>query len=155
MVGISLFSIVLAFTLPAFNDAVSGNSLNKISRWFITNVRSLKNGAVRDRKMYVLQVDVDAGRLWVTDTVLTDEELEEDDTEPEGYELPGDADILDVEFPGRDKITSGRAQICVHKEGYSDKVLIHVEDDGEQKTFLIEPFLSKMIIYEDYVGFED
>jgi hypothetical protein len=48
---------------------------------------------------------------------------------------------------------------AVHKmlaeSGYSDKAMIHVQDNEEQLSFLIEPFLTKVTLYDKYASFED
>ena len=69
---------------------------------------------------------------------------------------PDDIQVLDVEYPGEEIISEGRADIHFYKRGYSDKAMIHVENnDNEQLSFLIEPFLSKVKVYEKYEGFEN
>ncbi len=46
--------------------------------------------------------------------------------------------------------------ICFYKAGYSDKAIIHIEDeDHYQVSFLIEPFLPNMKLYQEYVSFEE
>jgi hypothetical protein len=69
--------------------------------------------------------------------------------------LPGDLKIADIEYPVRGKINSGRADIMFYKTGYTDKLLIHLQDDAEYVSFLIEPFLSEVTRYETYASFEN
>ena len=58
------------------------------------------------------------------------------------------------EFLNEDKITRGIAEIHFYRKGYSDKALIHIEDDdNEQSSYLIEPFLPHVKIIEEYVEF--
>jgi len=64
--------------------------------------------------------------------------------------------VINVEYPEKGIVSSGQADICFYRAGYSDKALIHIQGDDEQKiSFLIEPFLPKVKLYEKYVDFED
>ncbi|MBW2192485.1 MAG: prepilin-type N-terminal cleavage/methylation domain-containing protein [Deltaproteobacteria bacterium] len=150
----ALISIVLFISIPRFQGAVLTDPANAVSRWIVGTVASLKEGAVRHQKRYVLHVGMDTGRLWVSDESMSEEALE--DAENSGFELPGDVKVLDVEYPGRGKVAFGRADISFYKQGYSDRAFIHIKDDNDnQRSFLIETFLPKVRLYEEYVAFEE
>jgi hypothetical protein len=73
-----------------------------------------------------------------------------------GFKLPEEVRLLDVEYPDREKVTFARADIAFYPQGYSDKALIHMDSTTRGEiTFLIEPFLSEVVIYEKYAGFDD
>jgi hypothetical protein len=64
--------------------------------------------------------------------------------------------LQDVEFPDEQVISAGRADIYFYEKGYSDKAIIHmVHDDDHRLSFLIEPFLPQVHLYNKYVGLED
>ncbi len=153
IVVVCLISIMLFFSLPRFQDAVLSDSTKKTSLWIIGKVRALKENAVSNQKLYTLHINIDTDRLWITNESMSEEELQ--NAELQGFELPDDVKALDVEYPYKGKISAGQADICFYKKGYSDKVLIHIKDDDEELSFLIEPFLSKVKLYEKYAGFED
>ncbi len=154
VVVMSLISLLFFFAIPRFQGAVLTDSTKTLSRWIMGKVFFLKERAVRDQKRYVLNVGVDSNRLWVSDESMSEDELQ--NAELGGYQLPVDVRILDVEFPDDEIISVGRAGIYFYKKGYSDKALIHIEnDDNKQLTFLIEPFLSRVRFYETYVDFKD
>ncbi len=154
IVVIALFGILFLFTLPKFDDALTPDPLNEATRWFMNNVRSLRDGAVRDRKTYILRMDIDAGRLWVAEPAADDGEEEAE--EPEGHALPDGVRILDLERPDDDKTSFGVVDVRFHEKGYSDLVLIHLEDDDHrQRTLRIRPFLPTIRVYDFYAGFED
>ena len=153
VVVISLISIMLFFALPRFQDTVLTDNTKKFSRWLITNIRSLKAAAVRDQKRYHLNVDLDAGKFWVTSDSMSVEERQNADQN--GYRLSEDVRVVDIEFPLKGKITGGQAEISFYSADYSDKVMIHIENSSrKQLSFLIEPFLPGAKLYEEYVGFE-
>ena len=153
VVVITLISIMLFFAIPRFQGTVLTDSTKKFSRWIITTIRSLKAAAVRDQKRYILNVSLDSGKLWVTRDAMSEEELQ--NARQDGYSLPEDVRIVDIEFPFKGKITDGQVEINFYKADYSDKVMIHIENNRrKQLSFLIEPFLPGAKLYEEYVGFE-
>jgi prepilin-type N-terminal cleavage/methylation domain-containing protein len=153
IVVIALISILLFFSIPRFRQNVLLESSKEATRWIMIKVGFLKKSAVRDNEAYILHVSFDSGRLWISKATSSDEERL--DAERTGYELPKDIRLLDVEFPGKEKVTTGRADIYFHPKGYSDKAVIHIQDeDAQPLSFLIEPFLPKVKIYNEYVGFE-
>ena len=154
IVVITLISLMLFFAIPRFQVDVLSDNTNKVSRWIMVKVHSLKEKAVREQKLYVLHISLDSNRLWVTSEIMSQEELQA--TEANGYELSDDINLLDVEYPDEEKISVGQADIYFYKKGYSDKAIIHISnDDNERRSFLIEPFLSRVRLYNKYIGFED
>ncbi len=151
---ISLFGIMLFFSIPRFQNFVLTDNKKKVSRWLINKIRSLKNDTLRNQKLYILNVDIDANRFWVTTEPTP--ETGSTDSGQKVYQLPEDISVLDVEYPGKGKITSGQTEIRFYKNGYSDKAMIHIESDsGNPSSFLIETFLSNVRLYNQYLGFED
>ena len=153
IVVMALLGIMLMFSIPRFHEALFLDDTKKSSRWFIAKVQSLKESAIRNQKQYFLHIDLDLNRIWETDESMSPESLE--NAALDAAALPGNIKILDVEFPSIGKITSGRANITFYKTGYSDKALIHMQDGDEQFSFLIEPFLTKVTLFEKYATFED
>lgn len=97
---------------------------------------------------------MDSDKLWVSNDSLSEEALIDAESQGAGYPVPEDIRILDVEFPVKGKVAMGRADIRFYKGGYSDKAMIHIEDDQSERTsLLIEPFLSNIKTYDDYVEF--
>jgi hypothetical protein len=142
------------FAIPRIQVDILSDNTRKVSRWIMLNVSALKEKAVHDQKNYVLHLSLDSNRLWVTSDVMSVEELE--DAEAIGYELPDDIKLLDVDYPNKEKISVGRADIYFYKKGYSDKAIIHItNNDNEVLSFLIEPFLSRARLYNKYLEFED
>ena len=116
--------------------------------------QSLKGKSLRDQKLYVLHLCLDADRLWITSESMSEEEKL--NARHNGFELPGDVNLLDVEYPDKEKVATGQADIYFYKKGYSDRAMIHMEgNENKQFSFLIETFLSAVKQYEGYVGFED
>ena len=153
IVVITLLGIMLVFTVPRFHDTLFVDESKKSSRWIIGKVRALKEAVIRNQKHYTLHIDLDTQRYWETDESMSAEARES--AALSAVSLPGDLKIADIEYPIRGKINSGRADITFYKTSYTDKLLIHLEDDAEYISFLIEPFLSELTRYETYASFEN
>jgi prepilin-type N-terminal cleavage/methylation domain-containing protein len=154
IVVISLISIILFFAIPRFQSNVLSDGTKEVSRWMLLKIPNIKERAAREQKTYILHVSLDSNKLWVTHEAMLQEELQS--TETNGYKLPEDIKLLDVEYPYQEKISVGQADIYFNKNGYSDKVIIHLENDNnEQFSFLIESFLLPVRLYNSYSEFED
>jgi len=153
-VVVCLISTLLFLILPRLENSFFLNNTHKTARWIIATARILKDDAQRKQKRFKLVINLDTNRMWVSTEAEPEEKLKPSDHNQ--YILPSNVKILDIEYPAIGKITSGRADINFYKKGYSDKALIHLEDDDEnQISLLIEPFLSKVAVYEEYIRFEE
>jgi prepilin-type N-terminal cleavage/methylation domain-containing protein len=154
IVVISLISIMLFLAIPRFQGNFLSDSTKDVSRWILLKIPYIKEKAAREQKGYILHVGFDSNKLWITHEAMSQDSLQS--AQENGYKLPENIKLLDVEYPDQEKISVGEAGIHFNEKGYSDKVIIHIEkDDNEQLSFLIEPFLSKVRLFNSYAGFED
>jgi prepilin-type N-terminal cleavage/methylation domain-containing protein len=154
VVVISLISIMLFFAVPRFQNNVLSDSTKEVSRWILLKIPYIKESAAREQRRYVLHVSFESNKLWITHEAMLQEALQSAETN--GYTLPEDVKLLDVEYPDKEKISTGQADIYFNEEGYSDKAIIHLEnDDNEKFSFLIEPFLRRVRLYNSYAEFGD
>jgi prepilin-type N-terminal cleavage/methylation domain-containing protein len=152
-VVILLISIMLLVAVPRLPDSPLTDQTRKTKRWVILMVQDLKERAVRDQKTYRLHVGIDSKQLWVTSDDMTDESKEK--AEKNAFKLDEDLKVLDVEYPGDQRVESGRADILFFAKGYSDRAIIHMADSDARFSFQIEPFLSNVKLYNAYTGFEE
>ena len=153
IVVMALLGIMIAFSVPRLHGTIFLDDTKKSSRWLISKIQALKESAIQNQKQYVLHIDLDTDRVWDTDESMSADDLEK--AALNAYALPGAIKVMDVEFPVAGKIFSGRADIRFYKAGYTDKALIHIQDDNQQLSFLIEPFLPQVKLLEKYATFED
>lgn len=154
IIVVSLISIMFFLYIPKFQEVVVFDNTKKVSRWIIGKIKALKENSITNYKSYFLHIDLDNNRMWVTDELMSEEEVQ--NAEQQGFEFLDDINLVDVEYPGKEKILFGQTDIYFYKKGYSDKALIHIEDsNNKQLSFLIEPFLSEVKLYEEYVEFEN
>ena len=154
IVVISLISIMLFFAIPRFQSDVLSDNTKEVSRWMLLKIPYIKEKAAREQRRYILHVSLDSNKLWVTHEAMLQKALQSAETN--GYKLPEDIKLLDVEYPDQEKITVGQTDIYFYEKGYSDKAIIHLEsEDNEKFSFLIEPFLLPVRLYNSYSEFED
>ena len=153
IVVISLLGIMLVLSVPRFHESLFLDESKTSSRWIIGKIQTLKEAAIRNQKHYTLHIDLDSERFWETDESMSPEAIE--NAALNAASLPSGLKITDVEYPIRGKINSGQADIVFDKNGYSDKVLIHIQDGESQVSYLVEPFLSDVARYETTISFEN
>jgi hypothetical protein len=69
--------------------------------------------------------------------------------------IPGGAVVASVQFPGSERDHTGRAEIRFFGDGHSDRALIHLRHGDTFTSFLIEPFLSQVKMFDGLVSFDD
>ena len=154
IVVISLISIMLFLAIPRFQGNFLTDSTKDVSRWILLKIPYIKEKAAREQKRYILHISFDSNKLWITHETMPQESLQS--AEENGYTLPEDINLLDVEYPDQEKISVGQADIHFNERGYSDKAIIHLENnDNEKFSFLIEPFLLRVRLYSNYADFTD
>jgi len=153
-VVVSLITLMLFLAIPRFETTLFSDNTNKTSRWIVLKTKALRENAVRDHKRYILQADMSANSLRALDETMTEDMLQNG---PQNvFEFPVDIKLVDVEYPVKGKISSGRIDISFYKNGYSDKAIIHIEDeDHHQLSFLLEPFLPYTKLFKEYISFEE
>jgi len=154
IVVISLMGLMLFFTLPRLGDNPFLEDSKQSSRWLIGKVQTLKERAIREQKQHSLHFDLDSGRIWETNESMSAEDIENAALNS-SYSLPDDLRIIDIEYPHKGKTYSGQAEITFYKAGYTDKVLVHMQEEESYLSFLIEPFLANVQFFESYTGFDD
>ena len=153
IVVITLMGLMLFFSLPRLQNNPFLNDTKKSSRWLISKVQTLRESAIRNQKTYILHFDLDSGMVWETNEAMSPEDIE--NAVNNSYVLPDNLQIIDIEYPSLGKIHSGQAEVMFYKAGYTNKVLVHMQDGDTYLSFLIEPFLSDIQIFEKYASFED
>ena len=153
IVVMTLISIMLFFAIPRFRQTVISDGGKKAARQIMMRVPLLKDKAVREQKRYELHIDLESNRVWSTNEAMTEDALSQ--AEENAFEVDSGIRFTDVEYPLTGKISSGIAIISFYKKGYSDKAIIHIDDEDSeiQRSLLIEPFFSTVKLYETYEEF--
>jgi general secretion pathway protein H len=152
IVVMSLISILLFFAVPRLDVNVFSNDDRNVSTWILFTVKSLKEKSQQDAVRLTLYVDLDNDMMWSGGEA--ESEVKEAAPKENQYKLPEGMQFLDVQFPGVEQKSSGIAEIYFYPKGYSDKAIIHIRDnDHNRNSYVIEPFLSEVKIYDRYIEF--
>jgi prepilin-type N-terminal cleavage/methylation domain-containing protein len=153
IVVMALIGIVFFFAIPRFEASFFVDDAKQSSRWLIGKLQTLREEALRTRRQQVLHIDLDGNRLWETTEAMTPEEAER--AVRRAQRLPGGGRVVSVDFPHRGRVNAGRADIRFSRDGHSDRVLIHLQHGDTYTSFLLEPFLSQVKMFDRVVGFDD
>lgn len=153
MVVMLLISIVMAIAIPKFGSGAFQDPVKKLSRWMIHTVRTLRSAAIQQQKAQGLVIDLSNRRMWLVNDGM-DEEAAQAAASNKALSIPDAIRYMDVQFPQQERISSGTAEIRFYPAGYSDQVLIHLEtEDDEKLTYLVEPLLPKVKIFDEWIEF--
>jgi prepilin-type N-terminal cleavage/methylation domain-containing protein len=153
IVVMALMGIVFFFAIPRFEGTFLFDDSKQSARWLIGKLQSLREEALRTRRQYILHVDFDTKRVWHTTDAMTLEALEL--AMRRAQPIPGGARVVGIEFPPEARIASGRAEIRFYGDGHSDRALIQLQHGDAYSSFLLEPFLTQVKMFDYLVGFND
>jgi prepilin-type N-terminal cleavage/methylation domain-containing protein len=153
VIVLALISLTLLVAVPRIPDTLFTDETKKASRWIMTKVQVLKDRSGREQKRYALHIDISIKKMWISNDDMSDEERLA--AERNGFKLPLNMSIIDVEFPDNKIISFGQTEIFFYPKGYSDQAMIHLKNKDEQISFRIEPFLSTVKLFEEYVSLQD
>jgi len=153
-VVIVLIGLTLTLAVPRLRYAMLTDDLKGTVRRMVGTVRSLRNEAIREQKLYALHFDLEANRLWINSEDMTDEERME--ANKKAFQLPDGVRVLDVWRRGKGKMSAGEVAIRFTKKGYMEESVIHLgAEDGRQFTLIFSPFIGRVKLLEEYIEFVD
>ena len=153
MVVLILISLMLFFTVPRIQSSIFSGDEKDVTRWLILKTKSLKESALIEQRAYILHINIDTDRLFISHEAMTEEEIAK--AKENEFVFPKSMEVMDVEYPGAAPIINGEVEIYFYPKGYSDKAIIHVADgDNEYRSYVVEPFLSKLKIIDHYYRYE-
>ncbi|MFO7965301.1 MAG: type II secretion system protein [Desulfobacterales bacterium] len=149
---IAILGMMLFFAAPRL-DSFRGDDIREVSNWIMFNVAHLKKRALEDQKTFVLTVELDSNAFSIFEEA-TGEELEEPFAHVKTFRLPSHIHLVDVEYPGRGVVSTGKTDISMYPKGYSDQAVIHLQDESKRlRSFVIEPFLPTVAMSEKNIRF--
>lgn len=163
IVVISLISLMLVFSFPRLSGFLSVNNKAKAIRWMIAQRTALKIKAVKEQTRYVLRVDISDNRILVMPmprALSSEDEISPaiDANSPSvtarnAFICGGELDIVGVEFPDGESISSQSADIVFYEKGYCDQAIIHMKDGDNCFSIYVEPFLPRITVYDGHIQF--
>lgn len=152
MVVLVLITIVFSVAIPKMDTSILQDPRKMTTRWIKNAVKELRAAAIEKQIDQVMVVNLDLNRIWVTNEGM-DEEAKFAAAE-NGFRLPGSLHMIDVEFPAKDRVGGGQAEITFYPGGYSDHATINLENDDAQRfSFTVEPLLPRVKVLEEWVNY--
>lgn len=153
MVVMGIFTIVLLFSIPLFRQIhLTSNASDHVSG-LVSFLENLKLRAMVENKNFTLYMDSGSGKIYMTDDTMDEDSRQAARNNSES--LDGDLQLLNLEFPDDDRRNSDDKSICFFSKGYSDRVLIHVREQGREMTIQICMFRKKVHLIDRYVSYDD
>ncbi len=147
IVVLVILGISLHFFMPSLRKP---DSMQAVARRVITISGHLRSMAVRTQEKQTLDYHSSGFSAGVSKKTKT-EMLDDEEREKQSIPLPDDVS-LEVSLPNGDVQSSGA--INFYPTGYADPAAIHLTKGGDDYlTLVVEPFLSKVRIYEEYWEF--
>jgi prepilin-type N-terminal cleavage/methylation domain-containing protein len=154
MVVIVLIGVMLTLTVPRLRETLLTDTLKRSARKMVGTIKFLRNEAVREHRPYVLYFDMESGKFWADSPDMTEEERIK--AKKLAFSFPKEVHIMDVWLKGEGKKGNGEAQIIFNKRGYVRQSAIHMgSEDGRKYTIVLNPFLGRVQVLEEYVEFVD
>ena len=152
MVVMMLITIVFAVTIPRLGSGLMQDPRKTTTRWMVNTTSELRGLAVEKQKAYALIIDLSSNRIWFIHEDMDEETLSA--ASEKAFEIPRAIRIVDIQFPRKERITSGKAEIVFYPGGYSDYAIINLQDDGAQRfAFKVEPLLPKITVLDRWLEF--
>ena len=166
IVVISLIGTILFFAIPRMDGSLVTNESRNVSKWIILNIAELKDQSVRMQKKMVFHIDMDRNHFQIEsgpddqgssdrfDDGFDDNATDKQSPEENIFKLPAGYRITAVLFSNDKRVSSGTATIRFYPKAYSDRAVIHLADrQNRKRSYVVEAFLPRVMIYEDHVGF--
>ncbi len=149
-----LISTVTAFTLPKIRSSLFTNQLRATARQFIGLVAE----AGQQSRAQRIPVDL---RFDSKDHTFTTAPAGngQDNGKVSAYpfvRVPESVQVVDVSTVSGGKKNQGELVIRFSNRGYVDKTAVHLrDDDGDELTVILSPFLGVTRVLEGYVSLDD
>jgi len=141
--------MILALAVPTTRDALTVNNIKKASRDFIGLTRQLQADAVRDQLDYFLVLNIPGASYYVVTSDMTREKQNEIERNPKKF--PSGVAVLDLVREKNEKIADGEIKIKFGRNGVSSPLVLHLAEDEERMTLVINPFLGVTAVHNQYL----
>jgi Tfp pilus assembly protein FimT len=152
MVILLVMTIVFSVTIPRLESNLFQDPQKRTTRWLINTVRALRSTAMVKQNSQILVVDLDEKRFYIVDAQMDEEAKAE--AAKRGFQLPGSLHIIDVQYPGKERVGIGSAEINFYPGGFSEQAAINMQnDDDERFCYKVEPLLPQIKVIEEWIRY--
>lgn len=152
MVVMLLITIMFAVSAPRLSTSLMQDPRKKTTRWLMNTVSLLRSTAIEKQQSQILVVDLDEDRFYVADEAMNEEARSE--ASKRGFALPGSLHFIEVQYPGKDRVGTGTAEIIFYPGGYSEQAAINMENsDTERFCYKVAPLLPRIKVVEEWIRY--
>ena len=153
IVVMALIATMTAFAIPKIRSSLFTNQLRATARQFIGLVSETGQQARSQRQPVLLRFD----RKEHSFTTAPESKIVKDATKNFSSIRVGDSvHVVDITSAHGGKKDLGTLAIRFSKRGYVDKTVVHFrDDDGEELSIILSPFLGVTRIFEGYVSLDE
>lgn len=149
-----LISTVTAFTLPKIRSSLFTNQLTATARQFIGLVAEVGQQARVQRIPVELRFDRKEHAFTTSSAGKNSGDGKV--SASSAVRVPESVEVVDVATAGNGRKNQGDLVIQFSSRGYVDKTAVHLrDDDGEELTVILSPFLGVTRVLEGYVSLEE
>lgn len=153
-----ILAVIISFAIPRLRDA-SSQELHSHVRRLATTFRFLRNEAVLNGRVYMLNYDLDQQRYWISSEDApggatgggAEDEL---GLFARPVKLPNTVAFSDIVFQGVGKVAQGQMFTRFFPDGYVEPTVVHMDNGREASTLTVWPLTGQVNIYDGYRDFE-
>jgi general secretion pathway protein H len=153
-----LISLTAAFTIPKIQSSLYSNELSATAQHFVYLVTETAQEARARHTSFILHFDADTNTfLALPATARSKTEAEEPDNAYLRMTLDDSVQLVGIEVPQKETLTeNNETGIFFTNKGYTRKAAVHFKnEDGDQVSIMLSPFLGVARILEGRVSLED
>lgn len=154
-----ILAVIISFAIPRLRDA-SSQELQSHVRRLATTFRFLRNEAVLNGRVYMLNYDLDQQRYWISSEDAPGGAAAGAGAENElglfarPVTLPNTVAFSDIVFQGVGKLAQGQMFTRFYPDGFVEPTVVHMDNGREAFTLTVWPLTGQVNIYDGYRDFE-
>lgn len=154
VVVMALISTLTAFALPKIRSSLFTDELRGTARRFIGLIAETGQEARSKRTPLLLRFDRKQNQFTTSSAAKT---FENNDTDQaSSMKVPESVEVVDISTAHGGTKNIGELAIRFSSRGYVDKTVVHFrDDDGDELSVIISPFLGVTRVLEGYISLDD
>lgn len=138
----------MVVSIPALRNTLLDDPLKSTGRRLIGYVDGVREKAIREQQGYLLYIDLDDNSIRHLPGSEADSEDKEENLQPEQerFRPTGETTLRGVWQREAGTTARGIVEVWVSGQGYLEKTVIQLENDGEAMSLLVQSFLPEIEI---------
>ena len=148
-----LISMMTAFAFPKIRSSLFTNQLRATARRFIGLVA--ETGEEARSRMMEIELRFDPAKHSFTAVPVTDTVTDNSVLNGLTLSVPESVEVVDVTSAHGGVSSRGTLLIHFTAQGYVDKTVVHFQDDDNELSVFLSPFLCVTRVMDGYVSLDD